>query len=227
MNTAVSGAERRIKVVLVDDHALVRTGIRKILEAVSDIEVVGEASSGEEGVALCKSLSPHIVLMDKHMPGIGGVEATRRVLAQQSTRVICLTVDTVGPLPRRMLEMGAMGFLTKSCAPEEMISAVRKVYAGERYLGELVARRMADQALDGAEASPFDTLSMRELQVCIMLAGGQSSTQISSYLNLSPKTVSTYRARIFQKAECDNIVELVRKAIEFGLLEADVQISSD
>ncbi|MFK8015859.1 MAG: response regulator [Gammaproteobacteria bacterium] len=217
---------RRIRVALVDDHALVRTGIRKILDGVPDIEVVGEAECGETGVALCKSAAPDVVLMDKHMPGIGGVEATRRVLAQRYTKVICLTVDTVGPLPKRMLEMGAMGFLTKSCAPEEMIEAVRRVHGGERYIGAQVARVMADQAVDGG-GSPFDALSMRELQVCIMLASGQSSTQISTYLSLSPKTVSTYRARIFQKAECENIVDLVRKSIEFGLLEADARLTAD
>ena len=217
---------RPITVALVDDHALVRTGIRKILEAVADISVVGEAECGETGVMLCKTEAPDVVLMDKHMPGIGGVEATRRVLAQRHTKVICLTVDTVGPLPKRMLEMGAMGFLTKSCAPEEMIDAVRRVHSGERYISAQVAQLMAEQAVDGG-GSPFDSLSMRELQVCIMLASGQSSTQISIHLSLSPKTVSTYRSRIFQKAECDNIVDLVRKSIEFGLLEADARLSSD
>ncbi len=220
-------SSRKIRVALVDDHALVRTGLRKILEGVSDIDVIGEAECGESGVALCKSESPDVVLMDKHMPGIGGVEATRRVLAQRHTKVICLTVDTIGPLPRRMLEMGAMGFLTKSCGPQELIDAVRRVFGGERYIGAQVAQQMAAQGLDGGATSPFDSLSTRELQVCIMLASGQSSTQISTLLSLSPKTVSTYRARIFQKAECDNIVELVRKSIEFGLLEADARLSVD
>jgi len=218
---------RPIRVALVDDHALVRTGIRKILESVPDFDVVGEAHSGEEGVALCRDKTPDVVLMDKHMPGIGGVEATRRVLAQQSTRVICLTVDTIGTLPRRMLEMGAMGYLTKSCGPQEMIDAVRRVHRGERYIGERVARQMAEEALDGRDGSPFDLLSMRELQVCIMLASGQSPTQISTLLSLSPKTVSTYRSRIFAKTECANIVELVRKAIEHGLLEADAPLQVD
>ena len=216
-----------IRVVLVDDHALVRSGIRKILEGVPDIEVVGEAESGEAGVVVCRELEPDVVLMDKHMPGIGGLEAVRRVLALQTTRVICLTVDSVGPLPRRMLEMGAQGFLTKSCGPEEMIEAVRRVRAGERYLSKRVAREMAEQSLRGEPVSPFDALSTRELQVCVLLATGQTSSQISRNLNLSPKTVSTYRARIFQKAECESIVDLVRKAIDFGLLEADAKIQAD
>ncbi|MEO1576533.1 MAG: LuxR C-terminal-related transcriptional regulator, partial [Pseudomonadota bacterium] len=182
---------------------------------------------GESGVAMCREMAPDVVLMDKHMPGIGGLEAARRVLALRRTQVICLTVDTVGPLPRRMLELGAMGFLTKSCAPEEMIEAVHKVHAGERYLSQKVARQMAEQSLSGQPASPFDDLSTRELQVCVLLATGQSSTQISRNLNLSPKTVSTYRARIFQKAQCESIVDLVRKALDFGLLEADAKVRAD
>lgn len=216
-----------IRVLLVDDHALVRSGIRKILESVPDIEVVGEADCGESGVTLCRDLNPDIVILDKHMPGIGGLEAARRIVALNTTRVICLTVDTVGPIPRRALELGAMGFLTKSCAPEEMVAAVRKVHAGERFLAEKVARQMAEQSLSGASTGPFDTLSTRELQVCIMLASGQSPSQISRHLSLSPKTVSTYRARIFQKADCESIVDLVRKAIDFGLLEADAKIQGD
>ncbi|MEM6640102.1 MAG: response regulator [Pseudomonadota bacterium] len=218
---------RPIELVLVDDHALVRSGLRQILEGVRDINVVGEAQSGEEGVELCRELAPDIVVMDKHMPGIGGLEASRRVIAQRHTKVICLTVDTVGPLPRRMLEMGACGFLTKSCGPDELIDAVRRVHAGERYLSHKVARQMAEQSLDGRSASPFDTLSTRELQVCVLLATGQSSTEISKNLNLSPKTISTYRTRIFQKADCASIVDLVRKALDFGLLEADARVRSD
>lgn len=215
---------RLIRVVLVDDHALVRSGIRRILDGVADIDVVGEAESGEAGVAMCRELAPDIVIMDKHMPGIGGLEATRRVLAQRRTRVICLTVDTVGPLPRVMLEMGALGFLTKSCAPDEMIEAVHQVHAGDRYLSKKVAQQIAEQSLSGGSVSPFDDLSTRELQVCVLLATGQSSTQISRNLNLSPKTVSTYRARIFQKTDCESIVDLVRKALDFGLLEADAKL---
>lgn len=213
-----------IRVLLVDDHALVRTGIRKILDGVPDIDVVGEAASGEEGVDAARRLGPDIVLMDKHMPGIGGVEATRRILTMHGPKVICLTVDMVGPLPRRMLEMGAMGFLTKSCGPEEMIEAVRKVHAGERFLGRKIAQKLAEQALDDSPDTPFDNLSARELQVCIMLAGGHTSQQISTLLSLSPKTVSTYRARIFQKANCESVVDLVRKAIRFGLIEADTKL---
>lgn len=213
-----------IRVLLVDDHGLVRTGIRKILETVSDIEVVGEADSGESGVELARKLNPDIVLMDKHMPGIGGVEATRRVLGLNGPKVICLTVDTVGPLPRRMLEMGAKGFLTKSCAPDEMITAVRRVHAGERFIGRQIAQRLAEQSLDPDSQTPFDGLSARELQVSIMLASGQSSQQIATLLSLSPKTVSTYRARVFEKAECETIVDLVHKALQFGLIEADTKL---
>ncbi len=213
--------DKAIRVLLVDDHALVRTGIRKILEAVPDIDVVGEADSGEAGVELTRRLAPDVVLMDKHMPGIGGVEAMRRILALKQAKVICLTVDTVGPLPRRILEMGVMGFLTKACRPEEMIEGVRRVHAGERYLDVEIARLLADQSLTGGSRSPFDSLSSRELQVCMLLAKGYSSQKISTMLSLSPKTVSTYRARVLQKSGCDNLVDLIRKAIRFGLMETE------
>lgn len=212
-----------IRVLLVDDHKLVRMGIRKILESASDIQVVGEAGTGEQAIDLVRSTSPDLVMMDKHMPGIGGVEAMRRVLASFDVKVICLTMDGAGPMTRRILDMGVMGYLTKTCAPEEMMEAVRRVMAGERFLGVDIAREMAEATLNGtAGGSPFDQLSERELQVCNLIAQGYSGRDISTMLFLSPKTVSTYRTRIFQKTGVDSVADLVRSAIHYGMIDENL-----
>ncbi len=209
-----------IRVLLVDDHKIVRTGIRKILEAASDIDVVGEADTGEQAIDLVRLHRPDLVMMDKHMPGIGGVEAMRRVLASFDVKVICLTMDGAGPMTRRILEMGVMGYLTKSCEAAEMIEAVRRVMAGERFLGAEIARQMAEASISGDESgSPFDQLSERELQVCNLIAQGYAGRDISNMLHLSPKTVSTYRSRIFQKTKVESVAELVRLAMHYGLID--------
>ena len=210
-----------IRVLLVDDHKIVRTGIRKILEGANDIAVVGEADTGEQAIDLVRLHKPDLVMMDKHMPGIGGVEAMRRVLASFDVKVICLTMDGAGPMTKRILEMGVMGYLTKSCDASEMIEAVRRVVAGERFLGAEIARQMAEASISGDHnGSPFDQLSERELQVCNLIAQGYAGRDISNMLHLSPKTVSTYRTRIFQKANVDNVADLIRLAMQYGLIDS-------
>ena len=216
-----------IRVVLVDDHKLVRIGIRKILEGAADIEVVGEAESGEEGVRLASSLRPDMVLMDKFMPGIGGLEASRRILSRNLSKVVCLTVNATGPLPRRALDLGVHGFLTKSCAPEEMIEGVRRVHDGERFLSAEIARQLAQDSLTaGKSRNAIDNLSERELQVLMMLAQGHAPGDISNQLALSPKTVSTYRSRIFQKLDAESNVDLVRIAMRHGLIDPEPRLLS-
>lgn len=213
-----------IRVLLVDDHKLVRLGLRKILEAAGDIEVVGEADTGEQAIDLVRTTAPDVVMMDKHMPGIGGVEAMRRVLASFDVKIICLTMDSAGPMTRRILEMGVLGYLTKSCEPEEMLQAVRSVATGERYLGVNIARQLAEASLAGNDGqAPFDQLSERELQVCNLITQGYSGRDISTMLFLSPKTVSTYRTRIFQKTGVDNVPDLVRLSIQYGLLSDNIK----
>ncbi|MEM7083220.1 MAG: response regulator [Pseudomonadota bacterium] len=210
-----------IRVLLVDDHKIVRTGIRKIIEGAVDMVVVGEADTGEQALDLVRLHKPDLVMMDKHMPGIGGVEAMRRVLASFDVKIICLTMDGAGPMTKRILEMGVMGYLTKSCEPSEMLDAVRRVMAGERFLGAEIARQMAEASLSGRDTgSPFDQLSERELQVCNLIAQGYAGRDISNMLHLSPKTVSTYRTRIFQKTSVDNVPELVRLAMHYGLIDS-------
>ncbi len=209
-----------IRVILVDDHELVRTGVRRILDDASGITVVAEASCGEEAVSATNAHKPDVVLMDIHMPGIGGIEATRKILRSHAkTKVIALTVHGDKPYAVQLLKGGAQGFLTKGCPAEEVIKAIRAVYAGQRYVGTDVAQDLALALLPGAESSPFDTLSQREMQVLLMLTEGQGIQEISDRLCLSPKTVSTYRYRLYDKLDVENDVELIRLAISHGIIE--------
>jgi two-component system invasion response regulator UvrY len=213
-----------IRVLLIDDHKLVRTGIRKILEESAGIQVVGEADDGERGIELCKALKPDVVLLDVSMPGIGGLEATRLLLEHdRSTKVIVVSVHAQEPVPGKLLEAGAFGYLTKACAADEVVTAVRRVHGGERYLTAEIARALAFGAVGGRKTteSPFELLSQREMQVMMMVTQGQSIQEISERLHLSPKTVSTYRYRLFEKLGVGNDVELTRLAIRHGFVEGD------
>ncbi len=209
-----------IGVLLVDDHKLIRTGIKLILEKTADIRVLGEASTGEEGLERARALKPQVVLMDVSMPGIGGLEATRKLSTSlPDTRVIVLSAQTADPMPMRLMEAGAAGFLTKDSAEDEIVNAIRRVQAGERYIAADIARQLAMQALNPQSGSPFDQLSAREMQVMLMSVGGHSVQAISDKLHLSPKTVSTYRSRLFEKLGVGNDVELTRLALRYGLIE--------
>jgi two-component system, NarL family, invasion response regulator UvrY len=209
-----------IGVLLVDDHALVRTGIRHILDEASDIVVVGEAETGEAAIEHVRREAPDVVLMDVNMPGIGGLEATRKILhANPEVKVIVVSVHARDPYPSRLMEAGAQGYLTKDCSAQEILSAVRRVHAGERYLAAEIARQLADSLLSGGKVSQLDSLSQRELQVMLMIIQGHSVQSISDQLFLSPKTVSTYRYRLFQKLGVENDVGLTRFAIHHGLLD--------
>jgi two-component system invasion response regulator UvrY len=213
-----------IKVLLIDDHKLVRTGIRKILEESAGIQVVGEADDGERGLELAKQLQPDVVLLDVSMPGIGGLEATRLLLEHDpSTKVIVVSVHAQEPVPGKLLEAGAFGYLTKACAADEVVTAVRRVHGGERYLTAEIARALAFGAVGGRKTteSPFELLSQREMQVMMMVTQGQSIQEISERLRLSPKTVSTYRYRLFEKLGVGNDVELTRLAMRHGFVEGD------
>lgn len=208
-----------IRIVLIDDHTLVRTGLRLILEKHADLEIVGEAEDGERGLALIKQLHPDIALVDVHMPGISGVELTERVRrAKLETRVAILTMADQAPFPRRLLEAGASGYLTKGCPADELVKAIRQIADGGRYLGSAVAQQLALATLNG-EASPFAELSARELEVAMMLAQGRSAKSIATRLHLSEKTVATYKARLFEKLDIDNVVALAHLASLHGLLE--------
>ena len=209
-----------IRIVLVDDHTLVRTGLRMILEKQPDIEIVGEADDGERGLMLIKRLQPDIALVDVHMPGISGVEVTERVRrAKLATRVVILTMAGEAPFPRRLLDAGASGYLTKGCPADELLKAVRQVADGRRYLGSDIAQQLALESMEGG-ASPFAELSARELEVAMMLAQGHTAQVIAGRLNLSAKTVATYKYRLFEKLDIDNVIALAHLANTHGLTEA-------
>jgi len=158
-----------IKVLVVDDHDLVRMGITRMLADINGIKVVGEAGSGEEALRLCRELEPLVVLMDVKMPGIGGLEATRKLLRQQpDLRIVAVTVCDEEPFPSRLLKAGAAGYLTKGAALEEMVRAIRAVAAGQRYISPDIAQRLALSALEDEQSSPFDALSEREMQITII-----------------------------------------------------------
>jgi len=216
-----------IRVLLVDDHKLIRTGIRLILEDTPDVRVVGEADSGESAIAMSRELKPNVVLMDVSMPGIGGLEATRKLLATQpDVKVIVVSVHATEPFPMRLMEAGAQGYLTKDCAAGEIIKAIRQVDAGQRYITPVIAQQLALSAVEGALGSPFEQLSQRETQVMLMITGGESPQAIADKLHLSPKTVSTYRTRLFQKIGVSNAVELTRLALRYGIIEENSERDS-
>ena len=216
-----------IRVVLVDDHERVRTGFRMILAQQAGIEVIGEAADGEHGLALIRSELPDVALVDVHMPRLSGIELTDRVRKHKlSTRVVILSVVSEAPFPRRLIEAGASGYLTKGCAADELVRAVRQVADGRRYLSPDIAEVLALGALDGGE-SPFEVLSARELDVAMMLARGQDMQLIADKLKLSAKTVATYKYRLFDKLGVDNPVALAHLAHTHGLLDDRTRALSD
>ena len=209
-----------IDVLLTDDHALVRTGIRRLLEDSGQIRIVGEANCGEDGVTLAQQVSPDVILMDVSMPGIGGVEACRRILQRDPTqKIIVLTIHNEQTFPKRMLEIGARGYLTKDCGVDEMLLAIRQVYNGSAYIAASIAQQLALSLLPGNQNNPIDRLSRREFQVMLMISQGLTNAAISEKLCLSPKTISTYRLRLLEKLGAQNEVDLIKIAVEQGMVE--------
>jgi len=208
-----------ISVFLVDDHELVRTGIRRLLEEAGDIQVVGEAGDGAEALKEARRLRPQVVLMDVNMPGMGGIEATRRMVRLLlDVKVIALSVLDEEPFPARLKEAGAVGYLSKGCPAKEVIEAIRTVHRGLPYIGSSVARKHMIADWQGASATPFAELSAREMQVTMMILNGQRTQEIAEALALSPKTVSTYRQRIYDKLHVQTDVEITRLAYRYGII---------
>ena len=208
-----------IRVLLVDDHRLVRASLRSVLDGADGVEVAGEAATGEDAIDQARDAAPDVVLMDVNMPGIGGLEATRRLCAvMPGARVIALTAHRDDPYPAQMLDAGAAGYLTKDCAPAELVDAIRRVAAGETWIEGAVARRLAGDRLARRPAdSPLSALSPRELQVLQMVTRGAATKDIAESLGLSPKTVATYRYRLYEKLDVANDVELARLALRHGV----------
>ena len=208
-----------IRVFLVDDHALVRAGMRMILANETDIEVLGEAESGEEALPKIRQLKPDVVLCDLHLPGLSGLDVTERIVrGEYGARVIVVSVLEDGPMPRRLLEAGASGYVGKAGDAAELLRAIRDVARGKRYLAMTIAQNMALSGLD-KDASPFDTLSQRELEVALLLMRGLRQSEIAERLSLSPKTVSTHKSNIFEKTGVDDSIALSRMGSQYGLVD--------
>jgi len=208
-----------IRLLIVDDHELVRVGLRQILADYPVIDIVGEAGDGETALRLSRQVWPDVVLLDICMPGLSGLETTARMKqARPSIGVLILSIHDSAPYPERLMDAGASGYLTKGCPVTELVQAIRTVARGGRHIGSTVAQTMALGMLPGNPSTPFDDLSTREMEVMLMLAEGHRVAEIASTMHLSPKTVATYKYRIFEKLETDNDVAMTRMAMRYGLV---------
>jgi two-component system invasion response regulator UvrY len=211
--------QNAIRVMLVDDHAVVRMGFRLLLEGAPDIKVAAEAESGEEAVRTFPEIKPDVVVMDISMPGIGGIEAIDRILAREpQARILVLSAHEDAMHARRVLKAGAVGYLTKRSAAEELMQAIRQVAQGKTYLEPTIAQQLAVQQLNG-QKSPVDMLSEKEFKVFLALAKGTSVADIAEIMSLSPRTVGTHLYNITQKLGASNSAELALIAMRSGLLE--------
>lgn len=215
-----------IKVLVVDDHQLVRIGTSRLLADIEGIRVIGHASNGEEAIDKVKTLKPDVVLMDVHMPGIDGLEATRRCMrVDPDLKVIAVTVHEDEPYPSKLMQVGAAGYLTKKTDVDEMVRAIKKVYLGQRYISMEVAQQLVLRPFNNKDKSPFDELSTREMQVALMVINGHKAGEIAESLSLSSKTVNSYRYRVFEKLQVKNDVCLTKLAINHGLVQAEAVAS--
>ena len=206
-----------IRIFLVDDHALVRAGMRMILSGETDIEVVGEAESGELALPQIRKLKPDLVLCDLHLPGLSGLEVTERIVkGDYAARVIIVSVLEDGPLPKRLIEAGAAGYVGKGGDAAELLCAVRDVARGKRYLANSIAQNLALYGIDRHD-SPFDALSPRELEVTMLLLQGLRQEHIAKRLSLSPKTINTHKTRSFEKLNVHDSIALARLAGQYGV----------
>jgi two-component system invasion response regulator UvrY len=219
----LKGGGGMINTMLVDDHDLVRSGIRRLLEDVPDIRVMAEAQNGEQAIRMVRRQPPDVILMDVSMPGIGGLEATRKIIrSMPDMKIIAVSIHDDDPFPARLLEAGAAGYITKGCSVDEIVAAIRAVFHGQQYLSPCIAQKLALSFVHNRDKSPFDELTQRETQVMLMVVNGETNKQISEQLCLSPKTTSTYRYRLFEKLGVENDVELTRFAIRHGLIKENM-----
>ncbi|AFC85407.1 response regulator [Frateuria aurantia] len=208
-----------IGIVLIDDHLLVRQGYQLMMAGASDMQVLGTASTALQGLQLIRSLHPDVAVVDVCLPDMSGIELTERIRRSGlKVSVVIATMLADRRLPRRLLNVGATGYVTKECSQEELLSAIRLAARGRRYLAATVAQEVALASL-GDSCSPFDRLSRRELEVAMMLAKGQTLSAIADQLSLSPKTVSTHKQRLLDKLELDNVVGLARLMSAYGVLD--------
>jgi DNA-binding NarL/FixJ family response regulator len=209
-----------IKVLIADDHTLVREGLRQLLAATTDIRVAAEAVNGDEALALVKAHDYDLAVLDMSMPGVSGIELIKRVrLEKPRLRLLVLSMHGEQQYAARALKAGAAGYLTKDSASEQLVGAIRKVAAGGLYITAAVAESLVSETAAGGVTAPHASLSDREFEIFRLLAGGHGPTEIAERLHVSVKTVSTHKARILQKMNLDGTAALVRYALEHDLLD--------
>ncbi len=209
-----------IKVLVVDDHELVRAGITMLIDAIDDIHAVAEAGTGHEAVRLCEKEKPDVVLLDLDLPDIDGFEVTQQILAMNpDVKILVLTMHDSEEFSERIMKMGAAGYIIKGISPQELPNAIRKVYSGGKYVSSSIMEKMAFSKIDKDKESPLQLLSDRELQVLIRLAKGGEQSEIADELCISISTVGTYRQRIFDKLGFRNIAELVHFSIRNKVID--------
>jgi DNA-binding NarL/FixJ family response regulator len=212
----------RTTVLLVDDHAVVREGYRRLLERTQDLQVIAEASTGEEAYRLFSECKPRVVVMDISLPGIGGIEAARRILAREpEARVLMFSMHEDVVFSSRALQAGARGYVTKSSAPEVLVDAVRLVAEGKLYISHKMAQELAVQMMPGGQ-HPLNALSAREFEVFRLLVAGHAVAEIAKILSLSYKTVANYQSSIRQKLDVATAAQVVRMALSHGFLTGDI-----
>ena len=211
-----------IRVLLADHHRLVRAAVSRVLSEEKGIRVVGEAQTGEDAVAQAEALQPNVVILDLHLEGIGGMEATRRIQRlQRDIKVMVLSSSADGPYPEQMLKLGAAGFVTKAADTDELVAGVKKLFFGQRFVSADVAQTMAFNSFQSQSDDPFGTLSNREMQIMMMVVNCRKVHEISGNLHLSPKTVNSYRYRIFEKLNVSSDVEMALMAVRHGVLDPE------
>jgi DNA-binding NarL/FixJ family response regulator len=216
MNEVATG----IRVLMVDDHAVVRAGYRTLIDSATGIEIVAEADSGEAGFRLFTAHSPDVVIMDLSLPGISGIEAIRRIIARDSgARLLAFSMHEDTAFVEQALQAGARGYISKSSAPNVLVEAVRQIAAGNIYLEPDIAQRLAFQKTRGP-SSPFAVLSTREFKIFCLLAEGMNAAEIGERLSLSAKTVANYSTQIKSKLAVTSVAEIARLAIRHGIVSA-------
>ena len=213
-----------IKVLLVDDHDIVRMGVARMLADVKDLTVVGQVKTGEEAIDFVRRTQPDVILMDVQMPGIGGVEATRKLVERFSRiKILVVSAHEEEPIPSRILGAGASGYITKGTCLDEMVKAIRLVAQGEQYFSNEIANQLARNWTnrDKASSSPFEALSRREMQMTEMIVDGKGNQDIADTMGVALTTLSTYRSRIYSKLNIDNDVKLTHLAMRFGVAKKE------
>ncbi len=214
-----------IRVLLIEDHPVVRQGIRAMLTGVKGIQVIGEASTGQEGALLAREKKPDIIVLDLRLPDTDGLEIARRILRRMpDTKIVVLTAMHNDTLLTQLLEVGVQGYMTKDSSRTELEQAIRAIHSGQRYISHAIASRMALGKVTHGGQSPFEGLSKREMETLLLLAKGLTVDEIAKQLFISSKTVSSYRYRMYEKLGVKNDVGLVKLAIQYGLVDLDTDL---